>query len=168
MSLLALLQLCCVAVFALLLVSAGWQDLKTMRIANGISLGIGASFAIWAGAGVLLDRVAAVQVGLSLACALFVFLVGTVGFALGAIGGGDVKLLAAASLFAGPAHQIDFLTVTACAGGLLALAALAGARLGPSKSDGPGVTRERLRQALPYGPAIAMGGLWVAASLMTS
>ncbi len=166
MSLLALLQLCCVAVFALLLVAAGWQDLRTMRIANGLSLGIGASFVVWAVAGLLLDRLSAIQVGLSAACALAVFLVGALGFAMGAVGGGDVKLLTAASLFAGPSLQFDFLAVTAVVGGILGLAILAGARIGPSGASAEGAIRSRLRGGLPYGPAIAAGGLWVAASLV--
>ena len=162
MALLALLQVCCVAAFAFLLVAAGWQDLRTMRIANGLSLAIVASFVVWAAAGVGLGRLAPVQIGWSLACAAAVLVLGTAAFAAGAVGGGDVKLLAPASLFAGPTHQFDFLAITAIVGGLLGLALLAGVRIGPSvRSEGV------LPGGLPYGPAIAAGGLWVAASLVT-
>jgi prepilin peptidase CpaA len=164
MSLLALLQVCCVAAFALLLIAAGWQDLRTMRIANGLSLAIAASFVLWAAAGLGLGHVTVLQIGWSIGCAVVVFAVGAIAFAIGAVGGGDVKLLAAASLFAGPTRQFDFLTVTALVGGLLGLAILAGARIGPSRAS----EREAgaLRSGLPYGPAIAAGGLWVAASLV--
>ncbi|MBS0521142.1 MAG: prepilin peptidase [Proteobacteria bacterium] len=165
MSLLALLQLCCVAVFALLLVAAGWQDLKTMRIANSLSIGIGASFVVWAAAGVLLGRLQFLQLGLALVCAAGVFVLGALGFAAGAIGGGDVKLLAVASLFAGPSLQFDFLAITALVGGVLGLAILAGAPIGPAGGRAGGAIRSRLQGGLPYGPAIAVGGLWVAASL---
>ncbi len=96
------------------------------------------------------------------------FAVGALGFAGGVVGGGDVKLLAAASLFAGPAHMIDFLTVTALIGGALGLALLAGAPIGPVAPTADGTLRARLRGGLPYGPAIAGGGLWVAAALAAS
>jgi prepilin peptidase CpaA len=88
-----------------------------------------------------------------------------VAFALGALGGGDVKLLAAISLFAGPQRLPGFLIITAIAGGLLGLAILAGAPIGRPAMAGAGTLRTRLRAGLPYGPAIAVGGLWVAASL---
>jgi prepilin peptidase CpaA len=164
MSLLALLQVCCVAAFALLLIAAGWQDLRTMRIANGLSLAVAASFILWAGAGLLLGSVTMSQIGWSAGCAIAVFAVGALAFAVGAIGGGDVKLLTVASLFAGPTRQFDFLAVTAIVGGLLGLAILAGAPIGPSARSQSHVGA--LRSGLPYGPAIAAGGLWVAASLL--
>jgi prepilin peptidase CpaA len=166
MSLLAILQIGCVVAFALLLVAAGWQDLRTMRIGNGLSISIMASFALWSAAGLALGQFSLVYLCLAVACAAAVFAVAFAGFAAGALGGGDVKLLAAASLFAGPAHQLDFLTITALAGGVLAIAMLAGAPIGPVAVPSGGAIRTRLRGALPYGPAIAAGGLWIAANLV--
>src|SRR3546814_1397676 len=46
---------------------------------------------------------------------------GILAFARGWFGGGDVKMLAAVSLWAGPAHLSLLLLVTALAGGLLSL-----------------------------------------------
>ena len=86
-------------------------------------------------------------------------------FAIGMIGGGDVKFLAAVGLFAGPAHVLDFMLVTALVGGVLGLALLAGAPIGPVSSRGDATLRNRLRSRVPYGPAIAAGGLWVAMRL---
>jgi prepilin peptidase CpaA len=103
--------------------------------------------------------------GIALLCSLAVFAIGAAGFAAGILGGGDVKLLAAASLFAGSAHLIDFLVVTALVGGALGLAVLAGAPIGPAAPATDGTVRARLRCGLPYGPAIAAGGLWVIAAL---
>jgi prepilin peptidase CpaA len=97
-----------------------------------------------------------------------VFAIGATGFAAGVLGGGDVKLLAATSLFAGSAHVIDFLIVTALVGGALGLAVLAGAPIGPAAPTTDGAVRARLRSGLPYGPAIAAGGLWVVAALYAS
>jgi prepilin peptidase CpaA len=165
MSLLALLQVACLALMAALLVGAGAQDLRSMQIANGFSLAIAGLFVIWAVAGLVGGQMSLEQVALSLGCGTVVFGVGAAAFALGALGGGDVKLLAVVSLFAGPQLLSNFLIITAIAGGLLGLAILAGAPIGRPEMAGAGPLRARLRSGLPYGPAIAAGGLWVAASL---
>lgn len=169
MSLLALLQAGCLIGFALLLTAAGWQDLRTMRIANRLSVAIAVVFVVWSSAGLLAGSRVPADLALAVTCAIAVFFVGAAAFAAGALGGGDVKLMAAASLFAGPMFLVDFLTVVALTGGVMGLAILAGAPIGPAApaGDGTGGTtvRARLRSGLPYGPAIAIGGLWVAVRL---
>jgi prepilin peptidase CpaA len=152
MSLFATVQTGCLIAFATLLLLAAWQDWRTMQIADGISLGIAVLFIPWALAGVAAGTFSLLDLALALACA-------------GAMGGGDVKLAAAASLFAGPGLMLDFVTVTSLVGGLLGVAILAGAPIGPVPSAGDGTVRARLRGNLPYGPAIAAGGLWVALAL---
>ncbi len=164
MSLFALLQTSCLVVFALLLLTAGWQDLRSMRIANRLSLAVLGTFAVWALAGFGTGRSSIEGLAATMLCAIAVFGVGAIAFAAGMLGGGDVKLLAVASLFAGPGQILDFLVVTALAGGVLAVAMLAGAPIGPALPDRDGTLRARLRSGLPYGPAIAIGGLWVAAT----
>ncbi len=166
MSLFALLQSGCLIAFALLLLLAAWQDLRTLQIADAVSLTIVGVFAVWALGGWVLGTLSLTTVGLALACAAAVFAAGAVAFAAGALGGGDVKLLAAASLFAGTGLISDFLLVTALAGGVLGVAGLAGAPIGPLAPAADATLRTRLRGGLPYGPAIAAGGLWVAASLI--
>jgi prepilin peptidase CpaA len=168
MSLLALLQTGCLAAFAILLVVAGWQDLRTLRIANRLSLATVAAFVLWAAAGIALGRMSVAALAMAIACGLVVFAVTAAGFAGGILGGGDVKLLSAASLFAGPAHIVDLLVVTALVGGVIGLALLAGAPIGPAAPATDGTVRARLRTGMPYGPAIAVGGLWVAATLYGS
>lgn len=170
MSSFAFLQATCLIALALLLIAAGWQDIRTLRIADGLSLSIVAAFLVWALAGAAAGRMTVGDAGLAVACAAAMFLAGAAAFAAGAMGGGDVKLLAATSLFAGPGLIPDFLMITALAGGLLGLAILAGAPIGPALpqscgTEGCGTVRTRLRASLPYGPAIAAGGLWVAAAL---
>ena len=165
MSLLAPLQTGCLIVFALLLLAAAWQDLRTMRIADAFSLAIVAVFGVWAFCGFPLGTTSISSIGIAAAWAAAVFAGGAVAFAVGAMGGGDVKLLAAASLFAGPGLLLDFLMVTAVVGGLMGLASLAGAPIGPTAPAGNATVRTRLRSGFPYGPAIAAGGLWVAVSL---
>jgi prepilin peptidase CpaA len=127
-----------------------------------------AAFALWAAAGIALGRLSGSTLGETALCSLILFAVGAAGFAAGIVGGGDVKLLAAASLFAGPARMIDFLAVTALAGGVLGVVVLAGVPIGPTVAVGDGTIRARLRSGMPYGPAIAAGGLWVVAALYAS
>jgi prepilin peptidase CpaA len=57
----------------------------------------------------------------SLGCALAVFLVGALMFSRGYLGGGDVKLLAVATLWAGPGGTLPLLLLTGVLGGMLAL-----------------------------------------------
>ena len=123
------------------------------------------TFLVWALGGLVLGTLSYAAIALALACAAVVFGVGIAAFAAGALGGGDVKLLAAASLFAGPGLIADFLLVTALAGGVLGAAVFAGAPIGPPAPAADTAIRTRLRRGLPYGPAIAAGGLWVAATL---
>ncbi|SDF83420.1 prepilin peptidase CpaA [Limimonas halophila] len=101
-----------------------------------------------------------------LAAALAVFAVGAVVFAAGWLGGGDVKLLSVLALWAGAAHVAELLLITALAGGVLALAVLVYSRavaVVPALAIGSRVPKQA---TLPYGVAIACGGLWIAATLI--
>ncbi len=85
----------------------------------------------------------------------------TFGYALYAkrlAGAGDVKLLAALSLWAGPSFEGTLLVVTALAGGILSLGigALIFVRHRLSRSTEP---LSLTRVPIPYGVAIALGGL---------
>lgn len=85
-----------------------------------------------------------------------------VGFALfvaNLMGGGDVKLMAAVALWAGPTGFPMLVIVTAIAGGLVAMALLLFRRLIAADGGGP------RKDVMPYGVAIAAGGLMVALSL---
>lgn len=144
-----------------LLFAAAWQDIRTLHIANGLSIAVAALFVGWAVIGLIAGSYTLQALGLSIACGAGLFAVGVAAFAAGILGGGDVKLLAAVGLFAGPAEILDLLLVTALAGGLLGIAVLAGAPIGPVSTRGEAALRRRL----PYGPAIAVGGLWVASRL---
>ncbi len=144
-----------------LLLAAAWQDMRTLHIGNGVSIAVAALFAGWAVIGLMTGSCTLQDIGLSVACAATLFAAGLAAFAVGVLGGGDVKLLSAVSLFAGPGGMLDLLLVTALAGGLLGIAVLAGARIGPIGPPGEAALRSRL----PYGPAIAAGGLWVATRL---
>jgi prepilin peptidase CpaA len=154
-------QTVCLIALAGLLIAAAWQDMRTLHIGNGLSIAIAALFVGWAIIGLIAGSYTLQALGLSIACGAGLFAVGVAAFAIGILGGGDVKLLAAVGLFAGPAGILDLLLVTALAGGLLGVAVLAGAPIGPVPTPGEAALRRRL----PYGPAIAAGGLWVASRL---
>lgn len=84
-----------------------------------------------------------------LALALFALFTGA--FAIGAMGGGDVKMIGALALWMTPLQLPVMLTVMAISGGVLTIAMMIYHRLS-KKPDKP---------EIPYGIAIAIGGLWV-------
>ena len=116
-----------------------------------------------------------IQVAVSLIAAGILFLLLFVLYARGGIGGGDVKLLVALAVGLPPSGTMQLLTVTALAGGVLALVHLL-MRLLPHPRLVPvgsslvrrvyAIERWRhLRHApLPYGVAIACGGIWTTLS----
>lgn len=150
------LQLGCPIVYGVVLIVAAWRDWRTLQIADAFPLTIIGVFGIWSVSGLAGDRTSLAEIGLAAAIAIALLIVGAVAFAIGALGGGDVKLLAASSLFAGPAYLVEFLLVVALAGGALSLVALMGLAVGTPSARDNGRHRR-----VPYGPAIATGGLAV-------
>ena len=75
-------------------------------------------------------------------------------FALGWMGGGDVKLLVALSLWIQPVWFLQLILVMAAGGGVLTVL-FGGWHI---------ATRQRDKVAIPYGIAIAGAGLWVLAT----
>jgi prepilin peptidase CpaA len=97
---------------------------------------------------------------------------GAILFARGMFGGGDVKLLAATGLWAGSDQIILLLFASAIAGGVLALAQLSPLRhLLPARPGGGPIgsdLRSQLRQPMPFGVAVAFGGVCVALARLVS
>lgn len=151
MSLFASLQIACLIAFTLLLLGAAWQDWRTMHIADAISLGIIATFVVWAIAGFVLGTFSLADLALALVCAAGMFGLGTLAFAIGAMGGGDVKLAAALALWFSPVSTIRFLVLMSLAGGILTLVLVAWHR----------AKRREGRPEIPYGVAIAVGAFAV-------
>ncbi|WP_119166821.1 A24 family peptidase [Algihabitans albus] len=154
------IQLSLLAAASALLVAAG-SDLRRYLIPDTCSLILLASFALYALTG-------ATQGAWPLHLAIFalVFLIGLGLFAAGLAGGGDVKLLAATALWAGPALLAGLVVIMSLAGGLLAVIVLT--RIWWLRRLAPADLREHLgasiaQQPIPYGVAIASGGLFVLA-----
>jgi prepilin peptidase CpaA len=101
---------------------------------------------------------------LALAMGIGVFAFGAIFFARGWMGGGDVKLLAATALWVPPPLLSVFALSTALAGAVLSIALLTPLRHrlpAPPVSLRPTDGASALRRPVPFGIAIAIGGLVV-------
>jgi prepilin peptidase CpaA len=138
-------QILTIALAVLLLVAAV-IDVRTFTISNRLNLAVALlaplywlaiSLPLWPGVGIQL----------AMGAGVFVLLAGA--FYAGMMGGGDVKLAAALALWFQPASIILFLVLMSLAGGVLTLVILAIHRW----------KRREGRPEIPYGVAIAFGGL---------
>ena len=148
-----------IAIFALLVVVAAVRDLTTFTIPNWISVSLAAAFVPAA----IVVGVPLATIGWSALVGVIMLVVGIIMFSLRWIGGGDAKLMAAASLWLGVQGLAPFMLYTGLAGGALALTLLAArsAWLRPYAAVGPS-WMDRLATpggATPYGVAIAVGAL---------
>jgi prepilin peptidase CpaA len=160
---LAIITTCGVATTTLLL--AGIHDLAFRTVPNWMPV-------VLLLPGILL-RLMSGTLMLGLLAGLLIFLGGAFCWRRGWLGGGDVKLLAAAAVLVPPELVVNLLLNVALAGGALAMIYLALARLvaPPSSTPRPPGMFRRIRRAelyrvhrrgpLPYASAIAAGALLV-------
>lgn len=147
-------------VFPMLMAYAASSDLLTMRISNRlVLLLLGCFFLIALLVGLPLDLV-----GMHLAAAAVVLALSFAFFALGWIGGGDAKLVAATTLWFGFGGMLQYLLYASLLGGALTLSLLAVRRWPlPLQLKQVGWI-DRLHDAktgVPYGIALAAAGLLV-------
>ena len=147
--------------------------LSTLNLIAGIIVAMLVAMVLLGG----IKRIGSVTEKLVPFMALFyvVLAVGVAMFAMGAMGGGDVKLLTVSVLWAGPEYFAPFLLVTVCAGLALALAvAVRTAWMGDGTASGGGLaaTLSGLRHVpifkltIPYGAAVAVGGIYAATRIV--
>ena len=135
---------------ATMLIVAAVVDMRTFTISNRLNLSVAASAPLfWWSIQLPVWPHAAAQA----AVAVGVFGLLAAAFYAGMMGGGDVKLAAALSLWFSPASTLKFLVIMSIAGGLLTLVLLAVHR----------ARRKEGRPKIPYGVAIAVGGLAILA-----
>ena len=138
------------------LIWAALSDLRYYLIPNRIPLAVVAAYAAIAGFLPLTFVAGGLLTGLA------VLAVGTIIFARGWMGGGDVKLLAAVSLWAGPSFLSLFAFVTGLAAAALAVLMLSPARrFLPAPSVGA-LDLTGAHQPMPFGVAISAGGIFLA------
>jgi prepilin peptidase CpaA len=152
-------------VFAVLMAAAAFEDFRRLTIPNLVPAALCLLWPAYA----LATAPSLYDVLTAAGCGLAVFLVGAVMFARGWLGGGDVKLLAAATLWAGASQTLGLLLVTGVLGGVLALilwspfgkfALSARSLFGrPGFAEAPGSA-----VPVPYGVAIAGAALIVVVS----
>jgi len=136
---------------------AALNDANAMKIPNRIPLLALAGFVVmvpftWAGVPMLLEHLA---VGLTF------FTVGFVMFALGWMGGGDSKLLAATAFWFSWPDAFNYMVYTAIFGGVLTLFILLGRSYIPVRvlTSQWAQTMFRDQTKIPYGLALAAGGI---------
>lgn len=136
---------------AIALLFAAFTDIRSRTISNKLNIAIAVCAPVfWWTSGHALWPEVAMQLGVALAA--FVVLAGL--FAAGLMGGGDVKLLTALALWIEPVAFLQLLVIMAIAGGVLTIVMGAWHFLQNTKG----------RLAIPYGVAIAFGGLWTIAA----
>ena len=131
-----------------MLVVAAAIDVRTFTISNRLNLTVALLAPVyWLSIALPLWP----DVGVQLAAGAVVFVLLAGAFYTGMMGGGDVKLAAALALWFSPASTVKFLVLMSLAGGVLTIVLL-------------GLHRARRRTGrpeIPYGVAIAFGGLVV-------
>lgn len=174
-----MLPLVVLTVLLTLLILAAITDLRERRIPNRLNGAVVGLYPVY-----VLVAPVAIAWPPALALALVVMLFGLVLFARDLIGGGDVKLIAAVSLWAGPDQLMPFLLVTTLTGGALCLITLWFQRWGlmvqaylatlgvamptggaPRLPEGA-ADPSAAPTTLPYGVAIAAGGIAVIIELL--
>ena len=137
-----------VAILAAMLLVAATGDLRARIIPNWLNAAIALlAIPFWWLSGLPLWPEVVAQI----AIAAGVFAVFAIAFRIGAMGGGDVKMVAALALWLPPLAVLKLLVIMSLAGGVLTVAMLIRHRL--AKAGG--------RLEIPYGVAIAFGGFWL-------
>lgn len=135
---------------ALLLIYAAVRDVQTYTIRNRLVLVVAALAPVfWFAEGLGVEDIA-IRIGMGVT----IFGLFALAYRFGMMGGGDVKLAAAIALWFSAFETLRFVVVMSIAGGIVTLVALAAHKT--AKND----AGETGRVKVPYGVAIALGGLW--------
>ena len=132
----------------MLLIAASVTDLRARIISNRLNLTVAALAPVWWIAnGLPLWPGMAMQLGLG----LIVFVLFALLFAIGCMGGGDVKLLGALALWFPWQAILSMLMLMAVLGGVVTIITVVHHRM----------TRRLGQPQIPYGIAISLAALWL-------
>ncbi|HTI87635.1 MAG TPA: prepilin peptidase [Alphaproteobacteria bacterium] len=170
----AAFQNAALAGFAFCLLWAAARDARGYVIPNRAIVATIALFPIYLltraiATGSMISAVGDGAVGLSLAA--LVLIAGLAMFSLHLIGGGDAKLASAVALWAGADNVVAFLIIASISGGVLAAAVLIWRAAFPQLESAPSLQtfgvrlRQGLKAPVPFGVAIAIGGLYIVTRL---
>jgi prepilin peptidase CpaA len=125
-------------------------DVRTYTIADGLNVAIALAAPLyWWSIGLPLWPDVAIRIGV----AVLVFLLFAGAFYMNVMGGGDVKLAGALALWFTPYETLTLIVIMSIAGGVLTLIVV-----------GLHHARKKIgRPEVPYGVAIAVGGMWLLA-----
>jgi prepilin peptidase CpaA len=153
------------SIFALLVVAAAYQDVKSFTIPNIFSLSILILYPAF-----VLSAAGEVNWLFALGIASGSLIVGFALFAFKLCGGGDAKLFAAVSLWAGPDLMVEFTLLMGITGGIIAVSLWLHHRVSlmvPFLPQGTTTDSETFaKKPMPYGLAIAVGAVYVAFTLL--
>ena len=155
-----ILDICRLLLFPALMAFAAASDLFTMTISNRVSLALVAGFlvlAVFSGMG-LHDMLSHAGAGAAVLAVAFVC------FAMGWVGGGDAKVAAAAALWFGFGHLLNYLVYASLFGGALTLLLLQFRQWPlpyPFASQDWLLKLHAKESGVPYGIALAIGALMV-------
>ena len=148
-----------IGIFVFALIYAAFSDARAMTISNKISLAIIVAFALatplawesWA------------MFGQHMGVGLVFFIAGFAMFAVGGLGGGDAKLMAATALWWSWGDALMYVFYTTLFGGLLALFLMLGKKYIPVRVATSGLVGQMFTETkkMPYGIALAAGALMV-------
>lgn len=146
-------------IFPFCMVYAAVSDMVSLTIANRVSVLLVVAFAVLAP----LTGMAWPEVGMHLVAGAAVLSVTFLLFAVGGMGGGDAKLLAATAVWFGfSIGLVQYLVISALLGGVLTIALLMFRKSGLSMLAGNFVLLRHFadeKAGIPYGVALGAGGL---------
>jgi prepilin peptidase CpaA len=148
------------SLFPALMAFAAASDLFTMTISNRVSLALAAGFLLLA----LLGGMGFYDILNHLGAGLAVLAVAFACFAMGWIGGGDAKVAAAAALWFGFGHLLNYLLYASLFGGALTLLLLQFRQwpLPWQLAGQPWLLKLHAKESgIPYGIALAIGALMI-------
>ena len=140
--------LCLLGIAVLMALAAAVWDLRTRTIPNWLNATIALlAIPFWWASGLDLWPDMIIQLGIGVA----LFGAFALAFALGAMGGGDVKLIGALGLWLPLSAVMPLLVIMSLVGGVLTIGMLIRHRL----------AKHQHKLEIPYGVAIAIGAVWL-------
>ena len=155
-----ILDLARLLMFPALMAFAAASDLFSMTISNRVSLGLTAGFLLLA----VLSGMGPTAVLSHVGAGAVVLLVAFLCFAMGWIGGGDAKIAAAAALWFGFGHLMNYLLYASLFGGALTLLLIQFRQWPlpyPLATQAWLLRLHAKESGIPYGIALAIGALMI-------